>query len=104
MALKVLVLLSCSFNRLSIGRGSAVFELVLIPSCLNKSVDASKRLEVLNNDKSIYYLFDIINQLIKSKFCFELIFEFLSPEQKKLEDKFKSENFDLINWFIISNK
>ena len=28
----------------------------------------------------------------------------LSPEQKKLEDKFQSENFDLINWFIISNK
>jgi hypothetical protein len=28
----------------------------------------------------------------------------ISPEQKKLEDKFKSENFDLINWFIISNK
>ena len=26
------------------------------------------------------------------------------PEQKKLEDKFRSENFDLINWFIISNK
>lgn len=27
-----------------------------------------------------------------------------TPEQKKLEDKFRSENFDLINWFIISNK
>ena len=28
----------------------------------------------------------------------------ISPEQKKLEYKFRSENFDLINWFIISNK
>jgi superfamily II DNA or RNA helicase len=28
----------------------------------------------------------------------------ISPEQKKLEDKFKSDNFDLINWFVISNK
>lgn len=28
----------------------------------------------------------------------------VSPEQKKLEEKFKAENFDLINWFIISNK
>lgn len=28
----------------------------------------------------------------------------ISPEQKKLEDKFKSENFDLINWFVISNR
>jgi hypothetical protein len=28
----------------------------------------------------------------------------ISAEQKKFEDKFKSENFDLINWFIISNK
>jgi len=28
----------------------------------------------------------------------------ISPEQKKLEDKFRSDNFDLINWFIISNK
>jgi superfamily II DNA or RNA helicase len=28
----------------------------------------------------------------------------ISPEQKKLEDKFKAENFDLINWFVISNK
>jgi superfamily II DNA or RNA helicase len=28
----------------------------------------------------------------------------ISPEQTKLEDKFKVENFDLINWFVISNK
>jgi hypothetical protein len=28
----------------------------------------------------------------------------ISPEQRKLEDKFKSENFDLINWFVISNQ
>ena len=28
----------------------------------------------------------------------------ISPEQKKREDKFKGENFDLINWFVISNK
>lgn len=28
----------------------------------------------------------------------------VSPEQKKLEDKFRKENFDLINWFVISNK
>lgn len=28
----------------------------------------------------------------------------ISSEQKKLEDKFKSDNFDLINWFIISNE
>lgn len=26
----------------------------------------------------------------------------ISPEQKKLEEKFKAENFDLINWFVIS--
>lgn len=28
----------------------------------------------------------------------------ITPEQKKLEEKFQSENFDLINWFVISNK
>jgi len=28
----------------------------------------------------------------------------IAPGQKKLEEKFKKENFDLINWFIISNK
>jgi SNF2 family DNA or RNA helicase len=28
----------------------------------------------------------------------------ISPEQKKLEEKFKAENFDFINWFVISNK
>ncbi len=28
----------------------------------------------------------------------------ISTGQKKLEEKFKKENFDLINWFIISNK
>lgn len=28
----------------------------------------------------------------------------ISPGQKKLEEKFRKENFDLINWFIISNK
>jgi hypothetical protein len=27
----------------------------------------------------------------------------LSPEQKKLEEKYKEQNFDLINWFVISN-
>jgi len=27
----------------------------------------------------------------------------ISHEQKKLEEKFKAENFDLINWFVISN-
>lgn len=26
-----------------------------------------------------------------------------SPDQKKIEEKFKIENFDLINWFVISN-
>jgi hypothetical protein len=25
-----------------------------------------------------------------------------SPEEKKLEDKFKLDNFDLITWFVIS--
>jgi hypothetical protein len=28
----------------------------------------------------------------------------ISPEQKKTEEKFKADNFDLINWFVISNK
>jgi ERCC4-related helicase len=28
----------------------------------------------------------------------------ITPEQKKTEEKFKAENFDLINWFVISNK
>ncbi|MDD3489768.1 MAG: helicase [Bacteroidia bacterium] len=28
----------------------------------------------------------------------------ISPTQKKLEDKYKKDNFDLINWFVISNK
>jgi len=28
----------------------------------------------------------------------------IPPEQKKLEEKFKADNFDLINWFVISNK
>jgi len=30
--------------------------------------------------------------------------KFGTSEQKKLEEKFKAENFDLINWFVISNK
>ncbi|HKJ80965.1 MAG TPA: helicase-related protein [Ignavibacteriaceae bacterium] len=44
-----------------------------------------------------------INQ-IQSLFSGDTTPQKISPEQKKLEDKFKSENFDLINWFIISNK
>ncbi len=45
-------------------------------------------------------------QLIRFRVCLLAISapQKISPEQKKLEDKFKSENFDLINWFIISNK
>jgi hypothetical protein len=27
----------------------------------------------------------------------------ISPEQKKVEEKFQADNFDLINWFIITN-
>lgn len=30
--------------------------------------------------------------------------QYISPEQKKVEEKFKADNFDLINWFVISNK
>ncbi len=26
-----------------------------------------------------------------------------SPEEKKLEDKFKMDNFDLIAWFVVSD-
>ena len=44
-----------------------------------------------------------INQ-IQSLFSGDTTPQKISPEQKKLEDKFKGENFDLINWFIISNK
>jgi hypothetical protein len=44
-----------------------------------------------------------VNQ-IQGLFTGETAPQKISPEQKKLEDKFKSENFDLINWFIISNK
>jgi superfamily II DNA or RNA helicase len=44
-----------------------------------------------------------INQ-IQSLFSGATTPQKISPEQKKLEDKFKGVNFDLINWFIISNK
>ncbi|MBI4645914.1 MAG: helicase [Bacteroidia bacterium] len=44
-----------------------------------------------------------VNQ-IQGLFTGEITPQKISPEQKKLEDKFKKENFDLINWFIISNK
>lgn len=44
-----------------------------------------------------------LNQ-IQSLFTGDTTPQKLSPEQKKLEDKFRSENFDLINWFIISNR
>ena len=44
-----------------------------------------------------------VNQ-IQGLFTGDLAPQRISPEQKKLEDKFKSENFDLINWFIVSNK
>jgi len=44
-----------------------------------------------------------VNQ-IQSLFSGDTTPQKISPDQKKLEDKFKSENFDLINWFIISNK
>ncbi len=40
---------------------------------------------------------------IQELFTGELVPEKLSPEQKKLEEKFRPENFDLINWFVISN-
>lgn len=43
-----------------------------------------------------------INQ-IQDLFSGDITAKKISPEQKKLEDKFKPENFDLINWFVISN-
>lgn len=42
--------------------------------------------------------------MIQDLFSGDLTPKKISPEQKKLEDKFKSENFDLINWFVISSK
>ncbi len=27
-----------------------------------------------------------------------------TPEEKKLEDKFKPDNFDLITWFVVTGK
>lgn len=44
-----------------------------------------------------------VNQ-IQNMFTGELTPTNISPEQKKLEDKFKPENFDLINWFVVTNK
>lgn len=44
-----------------------------------------------------------VNQ-IQDLFTGQIAPQKLSPEQKKLEEKYKEENFDLINWFIISNK
>lgn len=44
-----------------------------------------------------------INQ-IQDLFTGDMTPEKISPEQKKLEEKFKPENFDLINWFVISNE
>ncbi len=44
-----------------------------------------------------------VNQ-IQNIFAGDISPKKISPEQKKLEDKFKPENFDLINWFVISNK
>ncbi len=44
-----------------------------------------------------------VNQ-IQDLFSGDLAGRKISSEQKKLEDKFKPENFDLINWFVISNK
>jgi hypothetical protein len=43
-----------------------------------------------------------VNQ-IQDLFTGEVTPKKISPEQKKLEEKFKAENFDLINWFVISN-
>ena len=40
---------------------------------------------------------------IQDLFSGDLAGRKISPEQKKLEEKFRPENFDLINWFVISN-
>lgn len=44
-----------------------------------------------------------VNQ-IQELFTGDITPKTIAPEQKKLEEKFKAENFDLINWFVISNK
>jgi proline dehydrogenase len=44
-----------------------------------------------------------VNQ-IQDLFTGDATHKKISSEQKKLEDKFKSENFDLINWFVVSDK
>ncbi|HDP76211.1 MAG TPA: helicase [Bacteroidales bacterium] len=44
-----------------------------------------------------------VNQ-IQNLFTGEATLKNISPENIKLEQKFKPNNFDLINWFVISNK
>lgn len=44
-----------------------------------------------------------VNQ-IQELFTGDITPKTIAPEQKKLEEKFRAENFDLINWFVISNK
>jgi ERCC4-related helicase len=44
-----------------------------------------------------------VNQ-IQNLFSGHILPQTISPEQKKLEEKFNANNFDLINWFVISNK
>jgi ERCC4-related helicase len=43
-----------------------------------------------------------VNQ-IQNLFTGDITPKKMTPENKKLEDKFKPENFDLINWFVISH-
>jgi len=46
---------------------------------------------------------EAINQ-INDLFSGNMSPKYISSNQKKIEEKFKSENFDIINWFVISNK
>ena len=74
-----------------------------VPTAIDKGVQAvlDKLANALGNWLKAQVTPVAVNE-IQDLFTGVAIPKNISPEQKKLEDKFKSENFDLINWFVIS--
>jgi hypothetical protein len=74
-----------------------------VPENIDKgNVEVLQNLQTAISDWLIAQATPMAERTVSDLFSGVLSPQAITPEQQKMEDKFKTENFDLITWFIVS--